>query len=62
VKAEPDHTALAQRYLDCAWVHVCRADRMVDAADRSYHIASANEYLLLAEGELGAGRGPPTKH
>jgi hypothetical protein len=35
---------------------------MVDAADRSYHIASANEYLLLAEGELGAGREPPTRH
>jgi len=50
----PNHGALAQRYADCAYVHICCAERAPNTKERTYHVATAKEYLLLAESELRA--------
>lgn len=52
MKRMPDHAELAQRYFNCAEANVERADRAINNHDRSYHVATAQQYLTLAEKEL----------
>jgi hypothetical protein len=54
MNSNPNHRVLAQRYADCACVHICCAERAPNAKERAYHLATASEYLLLAESELRA--------
>ena len=56
MKRQPDFIVLAQRYVDCAHVHITCSERALNERDRAYHIATASEYLLLADGELRAAR------
>jgi len=56
VKPRPDFVVLAQRYADCAFVHITRGEQAINEKERLYHAATAGEYLLLAEGELRAAR------
>ena len=54
MRRDPDHKALAQRYATCACVHISCAERAVSDKERAYHVSTAAEYFLLAEGELSA--------
>ena len=56
VKRRPDFVVLAQRYADCAFVHITRGEQAINEKERLYHAATAGEYLLLAKGELRAAR------
>jgi HEPN domain-containing protein len=56
MKRMPDHAELAQRYFNCAEANVERADRTINNNDRSYHVATAQQYLTLAEKELIAAQ------
>lgn len=56
MKRMPDHAELAQRYFNCAEANVERADRAINNNDRSYHVATAQQYLTLAEKELIAAQ------
>jgi HEPN domain-containing protein len=56
MKRMPDHAELAQRYFNCAETNVERADRAINNNDRSYHVATAQQYLTLAEKELIAAQ------
>jgi hypothetical protein len=56
MKRMPDHAELAQRYFNCAEANVERADRAINNNDRSYHVATAQQYLTLAEKELVAAQ------
>jgi hypothetical protein len=56
MKRQPDFIVLAQRYVDYAQVHIRCGERALDANDRAYHVATAREYLLLADSELRAAR------
>jgi hypothetical protein len=58
MKRMPDHAELAQRYFNCAEANVERADRAINNNDRSYHVATAQQYLTLAEKELVAAQRP----
>ena len=56
VKRRPDFVVFAQRYVDCAFVHISLGERALNEKDRLYHAAAAREYLLLAESELKTAR------
>jgi len=56
VRPRPAFLVLAQRYVDCAYVHISRGERAINEGERLYHTATAGEYLLLAESELSAAR------
>jgi hypothetical protein len=55
-RSHSEHLALAQQYRDCAERHTTLADLALNSTERAYHIATAHEYLLLAEGELSAAK------
>jgi hypothetical protein len=56
VKPQPAFLILAQRYVDCAFVHISRGEQAINEKERLYHAATAGEYLLLADSELRTAR------
>jgi hypothetical protein len=56
VKQRPHFVIVAQRYVDCAFVHISRGEQAINEKERLYHAATAGKYLLLAESELKTAR------